>query len=434
MSLRSRLALAFAALTTVVAALMGVIGYTATSAQLQRELDRSLLVGGPPMGMGPQDRPDGDGQRRQDAALLLSPTGEVVQTRGDVVLPVAGSDVTAAASAQPSRSSRTQDVDGVPYRIVTIAPGNAGGALLVARDWSENAAVLQRLATLLAAFAVGLAAAAALVGWLVATSVTRRLVRLTDAAEHVGDTGQFDVAVPGSGSDEVGRLAAAFNRMLGRLAASQSDQQRLVQDAGHELRTPLTSLRTNISLLDRLDELPPESRARVLADLRGESRELTALVDEVLTLASGQTDLGESEDVSLARVAEKVASRAHRRTGREVVVHADDSVIRAHRASMERAVWNLVDNAAKFDPGDGPIEIHVADDTLEVRDHGPGVAAEDLPRLFDRFYRPVASRSLPGSGLGLSIVKDVVEAASGRVYVVPREGGGTVFGMDFRGG
>jgi two-component system sensor histidine kinase MprB len=432
MSLRSRLAIAFAVLATVVAALMGVIGYASANAQLERETDRSLVAGGRPMLMAPDDRSGGrTGQRRQDAALLLAPDGQVVQARGDAVLPVTDADRAAAAGTQPTRTARTKEVDGVPYRIVTVAPGDAGGALLVARDWSENAAVLQQLAVVLTAFAVALAGLAAVVGWWVATSITRRLVHLTDAAEHVGQTGQLEVAVPGAGTDEVGRLAAAFNTMLDRLAASQADQKRLVQDAGHELRTPLTSLRTNISLLHRLDELPPDARARVLADLEGESRELTGLVNEVLDLAAGEADSGDPEAVRLADVARAVAARAHRRTGRDIDVQADDSTVMTHRSGVERAVWNLVENAVKFDPGGAPIEIRVSEGTLEVLDRGPGVDPADATRLFDRFYRPVASRSQPGSGLGLSIVKDVVEASGGRVYVTGRDGGGSVFGMAF---
>ena len=293
--------------------------------------------------------------------------------------------------------------------------------------------MLRQLAVVLAVCALVLAVVAAAIGWLVARQITKRLVRLTDTAEQVSATGQLDLAVPGAGTDEVGRLAGSFNSMLGRLAASQADQQRLVQDAGHELRTPLTSLRTNISLLERFDELTPAVRERVLADLKGESRELTGLVNEVLALAGGQATEGEAEPVRLAAVAEAVAKRARRRTGREVTVSTDDSEVTATRQSLERAVWNLVDNAAKFDSSDAPIDLRVADRTIEVLDRGPGVAAEDMPHLFDRFYRPVASRSLPGSGLGLAIVKDVAAASGGRVFAHPREGGGSVFGITWAG-
>jgi len=434
MSLRSRLALAFAGLAAVVAALMGVLGYTATTNQLERAADEALLTGSrmaPPPGSGMTPEFDHDEDERQDATLVLSSTGQVLQSRGEIDLPVTDADRAAAASTRPVVLARTASVDATPYRIVTVSPGQSRGAVLLARDWSESAAVLRRLAGTLAISALLLSALAALIGWLVARQITRRLVRLTDAAEQVSATGQLDVVVPGAGTDEVGRLAGAFNTMLGRLAGAQAAQQRLVQDAGHELRTPLTSLRTNISLLERLDELSPSARERVLADLRGESRELTGLVNEVLALSGGQMAEGEPELVALGPTVARVATRARRRTGREVSVSADDCQILAAPAAVERAVWNLVDNAAKFDPTGAAIDIRVAAGTVEVMDRGPGVAAEELPHLFDRFYRPVGSRSLPGSGLGLAIVKDVAEASGGQVFVRARPGGGSVFGISW---
>jgi two-component system sensor histidine kinase MprB len=418
MSLRTRLALIFAALATVVAALMGVLGYTATTNQLEREIDQSLLA--------QRGRPDRDGRGPEEdrVSTLIAPDGQVLESSG-VQLPVTEADLEAAAGSQPTVLARTQNVDGTPYRIVTVSPGNGQGALLLARDWSRSASVLRGLAVILTISAVGLALLAAILGWLIATRITSRLVRLTDTAEQVSATGQLDVAVPGAGRDEVGRLAGAFNAMLARLAGSQEQQQRLVQDAGHELRTPLTSLRTNISLLERFDELPADVRARVLADLRGESRELATLVDEVLTLAGGGAEEGDPQAVRVADIVAKVATRARRRTGRVIEVTADESVVEIRPPALERALWNLVDNAAKFDPSEAPIEVIVDAGTIEVRDRGPGVPADEP--IFDRFYRPVSSRSLPGSGLGLSIVRDVVTAAGGEVGVSAREGGGAIF-------
>lgn len=369
--------------------------------------------------------------RRQDASLVLSASGQVLQSAGAVTLPVTDPDRAAAASAESSVTARTQSVNGTPYRIVTIAPGQGRGALLVARDWSENAAVLRQLATVLSILAVILAILAAAGGWLVARQITKRLVRLTDTTEQVSATGQLDVEVPGAGTDEVGRLAGSFNTMLGRLSQSHAEQQRLVQDAGHELRTPLTSLRTNISLLGRFDELPPDVRTQVLSDLNGESRELTSLVNEVLALAGGQAERDAVAPVRLADVADSVAARGRRRTGRDITTYTDDSVVQASRGALERAVWNLVDNAAKFDLSGSPIEIRAADGTVAVLDRGPGVDPREVPHLFDRFYRPVASRSLPGSGLGLAIVKDVAQANGGQAFVRAREGGGSVFGIAF---
>jgi two-component system sensor histidine kinase MprB len=426
MSLRSRLALVFAVLATVVAALMGLLGYTATTNQLERATDLALINdrGGRPGHDEPGDR---DGH----SSVLISATGDVVQTEGSVELPVTERDKQAAASTDSLVFARTQTINGTPYRIVTVAPGNAQGALLRGRDFSESQTVLNRLAVILTICAIGLAMVSGILGWFLAKQITKRLVLLTAAAETVSQTSNLEVSVPSAGRDEVGRLSGAFSTMLDRLAQSQAEQTRLVQDAGHELRTPLTSLRTNISLLERFDDLTPEVRARVLADLKGESRELTGLVNEVLALAGGQAYAGDVEPLRLAGIAESVATRARRRTGREVSVTADESVIEARRGAVERAVWNLVDNAAKFDASGSVIEIVVREGTIDVLDRGPGVADEDAGHIFDRFYRPVASRSLPGSGLGLSIVKDVAESAGGTVHVSKRTGGGSIIGMTF---
>lgn len=273
---------------------------------------------------------------------------------------------------------------------------------------------------------------AGLFGWWLARRITRRLVILTSAAEDVARTRRLGIEVPVTGYDEVGRLGRAFDRMLGRLAQSEEDQRRLVQDAGHELRTPLTSLRTNISLLRRIDELPPATRDELVADLSQEARELTDLVNELVDLAAGQSDNEPPQRVDLADVAEEVAGLARRRNGREVVVHASGSTVTDGRPGMlQRALSNLVENAAKFDrDGTARIEISVSGFTVsgpvrvEVLDRGPGIADADLVRVFDRFYRAADARSLPGSGLGLSIVREVALSHGGAPFAFPREGAG----------
>ena len=135
----------------------------------------------------------------------------------------------------------------------------------IARGLDEVDAVLDdvRKRTLILVVAVSLAAAA--MGWLIAGTVTAPVRRLTKAAEDVGTSGRLDVEVPGTGSDEVGRLGAAFRRMLDALALSRAEQQRLVQDAGHELRTPLTSLRTNLSVLRRHPDMEPVMQRQILS-------------------------------------------------------------------------------------------------------------------------------------------------------------------------
>jgi two-component system sensor histidine kinase MprB len=210
--------------------------------------------------------------------------------------------------------------------------------------------------------------------------------------------------------------------MLARLSASRDQQHRLVQDVGHELRTPLTSLRTNVELLRQFDRLPPLDRQRVLADLAGETGELTMLVNEVIDLGTDAPLNPEPIPVPLAAVVGRAVARARRRTAREVLLQADDSVVLGNAAAVERAVWNLLDNAVKFAP-EGPIEVTVEQGTLLVADHGPGIPPQDLPHVFDRFYRATAARSRPGSGLGLSIVAEVARAHGGSVAAGPRSDG-----------
>ena len=246
-------------------------------------------------------------------------------------------------------------------------------------------------------------------------------------AEH----GRLDVPVPVAGRDEVARLGRAFDDMLGRLANSVQDQQRLVQDAGHELRTPLTSLRTNISLLKRFEELPPDAREELLADLAGEARELTDLVNELVDLAAGQRDDDPLAEVNLADVAEKAAASARRRTGREIAVRTiRPAVVEGRSAALHRALSNLLENAAKFDAGGTePIEVVVTRARMEVLDRGPGIADTDLTRVFDRFYRAPAARGLPGSGLGLAIVREIATAHGGHAFAAHRPGGGATLGF-----
>ena len=274
---------------------------------------------------------------------------------------------------------------------------------------------------------------AAIVGWLIGRQVTRRLVRLTQAADDVAVTGRLDVEVPVSGSDETGRLGKAFNGMLGALARSRDQQQQLVQDAGHELRTPLTSLRTNVSVLRRMDDLAPEAQQQLVDDLESETKELTALVNELVELATDRRDDEPAQECDLGVLCEQAAARVRRRTGREVTVTSDHSMVSCRPSAIDRAIVNLIDNAAKFSPAvpspDGAIEVDVREGRLAVSDRGPGIPTDDLAHIFDRFYRSVASRSLPGSGLGLAIVRDIVESHGGTVFAEPRAGGGTTVGF-----
>jgi two-component system sensor histidine kinase MprB len=207
-----------------------------------------------------------------------------VASVGSVALPVDAEDQVLARSGGGQRT-RTVQVDSTTYRVQTVALP-AGGAVQIARDYGESQRVLDGLRWWLLLVAAATAALGAGAGWLIARRATEPLVQLTDAAEEVATTGRLDVPIPVSGNDEPGRLGRAFATMLGALGRSREQQQQLVQDAGHELRTPLTSLRTNVETLQRYESLPEETRRSILSDLEAETRELGALVDELVQLAT----------------------------------------------------------------------------------------------------------------------------------------------------
>jgi two-component system sensor histidine kinase MprB len=357
-------------------------------------------------------------------AASLPPT--TAPTAGGLGAPAGGGpngpNANTAPSGPPAKVSRprTEEVNGSSYRVVTVAlPG--GGAGRVARP---RGGTHPTLAALVGVAVIALAAAA---GWLVARRAAGPVQRLTTAAESVASTGALEMDLPSGGRDEVGRLTRAFRSMLDALRRSRDQQQRLVQDAGHELRTPLTSLRANIDTLRRHPELRGEPRQRLLDDLHSELEELSSLVNELVALAADRYDNEPEQVVALPALAEQAARRTERRSGHPVSVDAEPASTRARPGELLRAISNLLDNAAKFSPTGTPIEVTVRPGRVEVRDHGPGLAPEDLPYVFDRFYRAVAVRSLPGSGLGLSIVRDAAQAAGGEVTAANAPDGGAVF-------
>lgn len=466
-SLRTTFTVSFAAVAAVVTVLVGFIGYSAAARLVRldqqtvfagevRELRRQVRVDE----LGPGDyAPSGRGGPRDElldsgrtVVQVLGPGGEVVD-RGGPGLPVRSMDRRTAGAASAGRAAQHDEVsegDG-RYRVATVSFGGGRGAVQIAQEFSDTEDLLRELQERTVLLVSAVVVSAGLFGWWLARRLTRRLVRLAGAAEDVARTGRLAIQVPVTGRDEVARLGRSFDRMLVRLARSEEDQRRLAQDAGHELRTPLTSLRTNISLLRRIDELPAPVREDLVTDLTQEARELTDLVNELVDLAAGQSGTEPVQRAALADLAEDVAVHARRRTGREIAVRADgDTAVEGRMGALQRAVSNLVENAAKFDrTGSGTIEIVVTGAAdrdgpdggygtgavrVEVRDRGPGIAEDDLVRVFDRFYRAPAARSLPGSGLGLSIVRQVAEAHGGTPFASRREGGGAVIGFTVRVG
>ncbi|MFF8098024.1 ATP-binding protein [Streptomyces sp. NPDC016675] len=450
LSLRTTFAVSFATVAAVVTFLVGVLSYNAAArlvrvdqesvfAQVVQDLRAEVRERRMSPGDFSSSAPGHDIVRpaRTDVQVL-GPDGGISDPAGPR-LPVTGADRRVAGAADAGRTVQHEDV-GVGrdvFRVATVSLGGGRGAVQVAQEFSGTEDLLRALQRRTLLLMAAVVTAAGLFGWWLARRITRRLVVLTSAAENVARTRRLGVPVPVTGPDEVGRLGRAFDLMLGRLAQSEEDQRRLVQDAGHELRTPLTSLRTNISLLRRIDELPPDAREELVADLGQEARELTDLVNELVELAAGQSAGEPPQRVDLAGIAHDVAAQARRRTGREIAVRVGGATVTDGRpALLTRALTNLVENAAKFDPdGTGPIEIAVSGPArpgtirIEVRDRGPGISDADLARVFDRFYRAAAARSRPGSGLGLSIVREVALAHGGAPFAVRRDGGGSVIGF-----
>ena len=380
----------------------------------------------PPPGDSGPSRRGGPGSELV-ATQFVDTTGEVVAAP-NIALPISDTDKQIARSEAKITNGRTVSIDGSEFRVLTIGvPGE--GLVMVARNVDENAQVMRDLLRRFALLVAITSLVAALMAWMLARRATRRLLHLEHVVTAMATTGNLVPTVPldTSGSDETARVAAAFQRLVTALQSSHEQQQRLVEDASHELRTPLTSLRTNLSLLPKLDRLGVEDRQHLVADVQSEVEEMVRLVNELVeqATASGQ-DSETAETVGLRDLAERCAAVVRRRTGRQVFVTGDDSLVHVGPTGLARAIGNLLGNAVKFDTSNAPVVVRVAKGEITVRDHGTGFEQADLPRVFDRFYRSETARSQPGSGLRLSIVSEVAQRWGGSVEAANSPDGGAV--------
>ena len=440
MTLRARFAALVGGAVALAVALAAVVAYAVVSDQLHGQVDRALqerigavgraaLRGGvfPGPGEGgffgriPPERLDAPAtyvQLVDEAGTVHGPPGQGVDLPPDDRV-----RLVAAGEAPPFVADRT--VRGTPVRVLT-APIAPGVAIQAVRSLAEVDASLDRLRLLLVLVAAGGVVVGALAGLGVTGAALRPVRRLTEAAEDVTRTGDLARRVEaGEQGDELGRLAHSFNTMLEALESSVGAQRQLVADASHELRTPLTSARTNIEVLAR-GGLPEEERGRLLGDVTAQLAELSALVSDVVELGRGGEPAMEREPVRLDLLVAGAVARA-RRNAPDVrfAENLGETTVQAAPSELERAVGNLLDNAAKWSPARGVVEVSVADGQVTVRDHGPGIASDDLPHVFDRFYRAPSARGMPGSGLGLAIVRRIADAHGGEVTAEPAEGGGT---------
>jgi two-component system sensor histidine kinase MprB len=478
MSFRRRITLVSAAAVAIAVVLASVLTYLLTSHQLRGQVDtqlsnradslrfvahspahhsRNALVNliksqdsdqAPTRGSTPRQSaspldnlPPRPGQVRGYQQLLDTGGHVLFRSSANVTLPV-DAHTRQLAGGKAGRYLRDARVNGIHMRVLAehIAPGRA---VQVAQQLTEVDTLLRHLRLILALLDIGGIALAALLGRVVAGAAVWPLKRLTQATEHVTETQDLSERIETvGGEDELGRLAMSFNAMLdalersmGALDESVHAQRQLVADASHELRTPVTSLRTNIEILQRqAQNMDPEEQRRVLSDVVEQTEELTLLMNDLIDLARGEALRADTEDTRLDLIVGEVIERMRRNApATSFQLDLEPTILAGLPARLERAVVNLIDNAIKYSPAGEPVEIHLHGRELTVRDHGVGIPAEDLPHVFDRFYRGAEARGRPGSGLGLAIVRQVVEQHGGSVTAEPAGGGGTLMRLRLPG-
>ena len=368
---------------------------------------------------------------------VIEPDGTIVAApgpSGDVEIPISAPS---RELAEQGGEPRFEDLDagGTPLRVLT-EPLPEGGALQVARSLEQTEETLSTLVVVLFLVSAGGIGLAAALGPVVARTALAPAAEVSSAAEEVARTRDLTRRIAVHGEDELGRLAASFNQMMEALERSEASQRRLVADASHELRTPLATLRTNIETLGRSEQIEPGERARLVSDLTDELEEMTELVTDVVELArEPDSDQLVRDDVRLDELAGEAVERARRRArGLRFTTRLSPAVVSGDSRRLGRAISNLLDNAAKWSPAGGEVEVEVEGGRVSVRDHGPGFADEDLSKVFDRFWRSDEARGKHGSGLGLAIVQRVAEEHGGRARAANAGGGGAVVGFELPGG
>jgi two-component system OmpR family sensor kinase len=309
------------------------------------------------------------------------------------------------------------------------------GFIQVARSLQDNEQTLAHVQRILLICDALVVLTAAAVGWVLARASLRPIDRVTQAARAIGQSGRLDRRLePPPHHDEVGRLVATFNEMLDRLEASFTGQRRFVADASHELRTPLTTIRGNAELLRRARDLPPAEVEEALADIASEAQRMSRLVTELLRLA--RADAGHELERAPVRLDELLRD-VHRQTQLHKpetpvrLLPADAALVLGSRDALQELFLILVDNALKYTPAGGEVTLGLerqdGEYAVRVRDTGVGIAPEDLPHIFERFYRAAHVRQHDGTGLGLSIARWIAEQHGGRITVESAEGQGSTF-------
>jgi len=435
MSFRRRLALSCAGAVAFAVVLGSVLAYFIVRGTLRGEIDSALrgqvqrtdapiLPGGPP----------GDVMYLTDTPVYtrIISKGQVGDSQFAEAGVKAGSlgneqeiDDVATGHRDPFFADRT--VNGVHVRVYT-GMARPGMAIQTARPLTEVDSALAKLRMALALLTLAGIGLAVLLSRLAMRTAAKPVAQLTATAEHVASTRDLSQRIDAQGEDELSRLARAFNTMLEALQRSQLAQRQLVADASHELRTPLTSLRTNMEVMARGGPPDEADRTRLRNDVVGQLEELTELVGDLVELArEEEPQPPHAEVVNFGELVEEAVERAQRHApGIRFEPELEPSLVYGVAARLDRAVANLLDNAAKWSPPGAAVEVRLRGGELTVRDHGPGIAPADRALVFERFYRAPEARSCPGSGLGLAIVRQVAESHGGTVTAEAADGGGAL--------
>jgi two-component system sensor histidine kinase MprB len=420
-TLRARLTLVAAGAVAVVLVVAGLVVYLTVAAGTRGQVDDSLRRlaaaqgGGTTLSSGSAGTAS-DGQV-VDASGRVTPLGPTSLT-----LPNVGRATEVAAGRAPAFFDDVRF--GAGHLRMYVAPLAPGRAVVLAQPLDRVDDLLRRLRQVLLVVVTAGVAVALGVGWAVARSALAPVRRLRLAAREVATSGDPERLVPVEGGDELADLAASFNEMLVALRRSLQAQRQLVADASHELRTPLTSLRANVDFLSNDPALA--GRAAVLTDIRRELEDLSGLVTDLVDLARMESGSEMPTEVRLDELVAAVVARTERRWPEvAVATRLAPCVVLALPAQLERAIANLLDNAAAWSGPGQAVEVDVAGGEVVVRDHGPGIPTADLPHVFERFYRSAEARGRPGSGLGLAIVQHAAVASGGSVTAERPADGGT---------
>ncbi len=463
MSLRARMGFAAGAAVALAVIAVAVSAYAGMRSELRGQVDQSLqtlrnqVLHGPGGGQGgpggsglpgggfgepPGVRDEGLGIDQRNGPGFGGPRGIVtlIYRDGGTYSPQGQQDqipvdASMKAFAAKGRGSHYTEVHaGTTHLRVLLTGLGADGALAVALPLTDVDHALSSQLLLLVLIAAGGIALAALLGMLVARTALAPIARFTRQTESIAaDTDwigheRLDVV----GNDELARLARTFNTTLDALERSVEAQRNLVADASHELRTPIASLRANLQLLHDEALLSPEDREALRMDMIEELDDLTALVSDVVELARGTKTGGEPGDVRVDAIVADAVERTRRRApGLRFEAKLEPTLVRGEGERIARATANLLDNAAKWSPPGGLVEVELRGGALTVRDHGPGFHEDDLPYVFDRFHRARDARSKPGSGLGLAIVRQAAEAHGGFVEAGNAPSGGALLRIGF---